>query len=114
MEEGFAEEPALAGAFRFRSRPYGFASPYDTYKATEAYRLAGVVDRIRCPMFIADPDNEQFWPGQSQQLYDALPGTKVLVRFTVAEGADGHCEPKTPGLRAQRMFDWLAATLPST
>jgi len=33
------------------------------------------------------------------------------VTFTAAEGADLHCEPKAPGLRAQRLFDWLDATL---
>jgi hypothetical protein len=112
FREGFAEEPALAGAMAFRSRPYGFASPYDVFKAVQEYRLASVVDRIRCPMFIADPEGEHFWPGQSQQLYDALRSPKVLVPFTAAEGADLHCEPKNPGLRAQRMFDWLDATLP--
>ena len=63
-------------------------------------------------MFVADPEGEHFWPGQSQQLYDALRSPKVLVPFTAAEGADLHCEPKNPGLRAQRMFDWLDATLP--
>ena len=29
-------------------------------------------------MLITDPDNETFWPGQSQQLYDALTGPKAL------------------------------------
>jgi hypothetical protein len=112
LREGFAAEPALAGMMAFRMRPYGFASPYDAYKAVQEYNLAGVVDRIRGPMFVADPEGEQFWPGQSQQLYDALRSPKVLVPFTAAEGADLHCEPKNPGLRAQRMFDWLDATLP--
>ena len=114
LQDGFAEEPALAGTMAFRSRPYGFASPYDTYKAVQEYRLAGVVERIRCPLFVADPEGEHFWPGQSQQLYDALRSPKALVPFTAADGADLHCEPKNPGLRAQRMFDWLDATLPGT
>lgn len=112
LQEAFAEEPALAGMLTLRSRPYGLASPYDTFKAVQEYRLAGVVERIRCPMFVADPEGEHFWPGQSQQLYDALRSPKLLVPFTAAEGADLHCEPKNPGLRAQRMFDWLDATVP--
>jgi hypothetical protein len=58
-------------------------------------------------MLIADPEGEQFWPGQSQELYDLLPGPKTLVRFTAAEGADLHCEPKALGLRAERFFNWL-------
>ena len=78
----------------------------------EQYTLAGgVAERIRCPMLVTDPEGEQFWPGQSQQLYDALPGPKLLVPFTAAEGADLHCEVKAPGLRAQRIFDWLDSTL---
>jgi hypothetical protein len=35
----------------------------------------------------------------------------TLVEFSAEEGADGHCEPRTPVLRAQRIFDWLDATL---
>jgi hypothetical protein len=58
------------------------------------YTLLGVIDRIQCPMLIADPEGEQSWPGQSQQLYDALPGPKTLVHFTTDEGADLHGEPK--------------------
>jgi hypothetical protein len=95
----------------FRMRPYGFSSPYDAFKAAEQYGLAAVVDRIRCPVLITDPQGEQFWPGQSRQLYDALRGPKTLVRFTAAEGGDLHCEPKATGLRAQRIFDWLDTAL---
>ncbi|HZS01572.1 MAG TPA: hypothetical protein VFE37_22840 [Chloroflexota bacterium] len=111
MREGLSADPAAAAAFAFRSRPYGLSSPYDVIQATRQYRLEGVAQRIRCPMLITDPEGESFWPGQSRQLYDALPGPKALVEFTAAEGADLHCEPKAPGLRAQRIFDWLDATL---
>jgi hypothetical protein len=62
-------------------------------------------------MLITDPDGEQFWPGQSRRVCDGLQSPKALVRFTVAEGADRHCEPLAPGLRAQRIIDWLDATL---
>jgi hypothetical protein len=60
---------------------------------------------------ITDPDGEQFWPGQSQELFDALPGPKVIVRFTKAEGAEMHCEPMGRSLLEQRMYDWLDDTL---
>jgi hypothetical protein len=77
----------------------------------EKYTLDGVADKIRCPMLITDPENEQFWPGQSHQLYDALTCPKELVSFTADEGADSHCEPKALGLREQRIFDWLDETV---
>jgi hypothetical protein len=96
---------------RFRMRPYGTDSPYEAFKMVEGYTLDGVADKIRCPMLITDPENEQFWPGQPRRLYDALTCPKELVPFTAAEGADSHCEPKALGLRDQRIFDWLDTTL---
>jgi hypothetical protein len=114
IQQGRQQSPVVAATLDFRMRPFGFSSPYDAYKAVERYRLAGIADRIRCPLLITDPEGEQFWPGQSQRLYDALAGPKTLVKFTAAEGGDLHCEPKNPGLRAQRIFDWLEATLAAT
>ncbi len=112
LQQGLAQDSDSAATFAFRSRPFGFDSAFDTFTAVQQYALTNdIVNQITCPMLIASPEGEQFWPGQSQKLYDALPGQKTLVPFTRAEGADLHCEPKAPGLRAQRMFDWLDATL---
>lgn len=113
LAEGLKASPDAAATLAFRMRPYGAASFYDAYHAAQQYTLTGVADKIRCPMLITNPDNEQFWPGQSQQLYDALTCPKTLVSFTAAEGGDWHCEPKAPGLRDRRVFDWLDATLDS-
>jgi hypothetical protein len=111
IAEGLQEDPKSAATLAFRMRPFGFTSFYDAYTAVQQYTLAGVVDRIRVPLLVTDPEGEEFWPGQSQRLYDALPGEKALVPFTAAEGADLHCEPKAPRLRAQRIFDWLDGVL---
>jgi dienelactone hydrolase len=111
MAEGMKEDPEIAARLAFRMRPFGSSSPYEVFKAAQQYTLAGVAEKIRCPMLITDPEGEAFWPGQSQQLYEALRCPKTLVRFSAAEGGDLHCEPKAPGLRAQRIFDWLDATL---
>ncbi|MGP6159933.1 MAG: hypothetical protein ACLPYS_20960 [Vulcanimicrobiaceae bacterium] len=105
-----ANPKALAG-YTFRARPFGINSPFDVYTAVKKYTLAGLVDKIAAPLLIANPDNEQFFPGQPQQLYDMLPGPKAIVSFTVAEGADRHCEPAAPGLRSLKVFDWLDARL---
>lgn len=103
--------PHMAAMLRFRMRPYGVSSYYDAFKAVEAYRLNDEVEQIRCPMLITDPENEQFFPGQSKELYDRLTCPKKLVPFTAAEGSDLHCEPRSMGLRDIRVFDWLDETL---
>ena len=111
IEEGMQTSESLRYTVRFRMRPYGTDSPYEAYKMVRQYNLDGVAEKIRCPMLVTDPDNEQFWPGQSRRLYKALTCPKQLVTFTAAEGADSHCEPKALGLRNQRIFDWLDETL---
>jgi hypothetical protein len=98
--------------FAFRARPYGTTDAYEVYRQVIRYRLdPDTVSAIACPVLVTDPEGEQFWPGQSQQLYDMLPGAKEIVRFTAAEGADLHCQPMGRSLTDQRVFDWLDATL---
>ena len=102
---------SLRYTVKFRARPYGTDSPYEAFKMAQEYTLEGVADKITCPTLITNPENEQFWPGQSRKLYDALSCPKEIVSFTTAEGADLHCEIKAFGLRDQRIFDWLDGTL---
>ncbi|MCA9864790.1 MAG: hypothetical protein KC432_17265, partial [Thermomicrobiales bacterium] len=76
------------------------------------YRLTETeMQQTTTPLLIADPEGEQFWPGQSQQLFDGIPGPKDLLAFTAAEGADLHCQPKANGLASQRFFDGFARYL---
>jgi Prolyl oligopeptidase family len=101
--------PATAATVRFRGEPYGLngGSRFALYETVSSYRLDDEVAQIATPMLITDPEDEQFWPGQSQQLYDQLPGPKQLVKFTAQEGAGRHCEPRGSALRETRIFDWL-------
>jgi hypothetical protein len=97
---------------KFRSFPYGTDSPYDMFTRAREYRLEpDVIKQIQCPMLITDPEGEQFWPGQSQELYEALESPKELVKFTAEEGAELHYEPMASGLRTQRILDWLDGAL---
>jgi pimeloyl-ACP methyl ester carboxylesterase len=106
-----ASDPATKADLRFRMRPYGFTSYYDTFKAVQDYNLEGIAKQISCPMLITEPINEAFWPGQSRQLYNLLASPKKLVPFSESGGADLHCEPKGTGLRDLRVFNWLDETL---
>ena len=111
----FAEHfsKSMRGELDFRMIPYGIGtdSLYDVMKLAEHYNLRDCVDRIGCPMLVTDPEGEQFWPGQSKELYDALQCPKELAKFSDEEGGYYHCEPVALGIRDQRIFDWLDETL---
>jgi hypothetical protein len=103
------EDPDAARIFAFRARPYGIDDPFDLFREVRKYTLAGVVGRIRTPLLLTDPADEQFWPGQSRQLFDALSGEKEILEFTEQDGANWHCQPMGRHLTNTQMLDWLAA-----
>lgn len=109
MRLGMRFSHDVAATLRFRGEPFQLDSdsPFDLFTEVHRYRLGDEVAQIDTPLLITDPEGEQFWPGQSQQLHDRLTGERELVRFTAREGADRHCEPMAPGLREARVFDWL-------
>jgi hypothetical protein len=70
------------------------------------YDVSDVAGQITTPLYITDPDGEQFFCGQSAELAALVPGS-TLSRFTQEEGASYHCQPMARELTEQRMFDWL-------
>jgi hypothetical protein len=104
---GFRDKPAELAELRWPMAPYGTDSPYEAFVAARVMHLdADTMSLITCSLFITDPDHEQFWPGQSDELHQGVNGS-ARVRFTRAEGADWHCEPAATGRRDERVFDWL-------
>ena len=84
-KEKFDKEMALAVRFfrgdtvddGFPHAPVRHDVPYEFFTAARAYALTDdIIEQITCPMLITDPDHEQFWPGQSQELFDKLPGKR--------------------------------------
>jgi hypothetical protein len=110
MEE-VGGDPAAERTFAFRARPYGIDDPYDLFSAVRTYQLRDVAAQIRTPLLITDPDDEQFWPGQSDQLAALLAGSHSVQRFTREDGANWHCQPLAARLTAYRIFTWLAGHL---
>lgn len=107
LEQGFKQSPVLAATYAFRVRPYGKTNPFDVYTEVLKYNLTGVADKIECAVIIPSPENESFWPGQSQALYDMVKSKKILIPFTAAEGGNYHCEPKARILWEQKVLDSL-------
>lgn len=107
MALGMKFSADTARTWQFRARPYGTSGYGETIKAVRTYTVADVAAEIMTPLLILAPEGEQFWPGQAEQLAALTASVSTLVRFTAAEGADGHCQPLARTLTAQRMFDWL-------
>lgn len=107
-------DPAAARNLAFRMRPYGTTDVFDVYTEVERYQLRDVASQISTPLLITSPQDEQFWPGQSAELAALLPGPKLLVDFTRADGANFHCQPMGRRLTELQMFDWLQDQLAAT
>ncbi|WP_285658728.1 alpha/beta hydrolase family protein, partial [Helicobacter bizzozeronii] len=76
MGERFSKDVAATVALRFR--PYGLESTYDVLKRAQEMHLTDEdVAAIDTPVLVTDPEDEQFWPGQPQELFDKLPGVKA-------------------------------------
>lgn len=100
--------PEVNRILTFRARPYQHNDWYDVYQAVRQYRIdPDTAALITTPLMITDPEDEQFWQGQSRQLADLLPGKGHLVAFTAEEGANYHCQPMGRLLTEERTFNWL-------
>ena len=106
------QEPSIHLTAAKRLEPYGTNSMAAVLTELKSWDLTEDASKITCPILITSPDDEQFWPGQSEELFELVtaPG-KTLTRFTAEEGANWHCEPMAPQVRAQRIFDWLDGVL---
>ncbi|MFD9698350.1 alpha/beta hydrolase family protein [Lentzea sp. NPDC059081] len=90
---------------------FGVSSFDELLKACEAYTLAGIADRITCPTLVLEAENDQFFAGQPQRVFDELTCSKELVVFREDEGAGEHCQEGALFLLHQRTFDWLDTVL---
>ena len=58
-----------------------------------------------------EAENDQFFAGQPQRIYDALTCRKDLIAFREDEGGGEHCHEGASALWHQRTFDWLDTLL---
>lgn len=82
-------------------------------KASEALEMARQarvekIDEITCPVLclVGEGESEEQM-AQARQFYDALRCPKELRIFTVADGAEAHCQVNNPSLLQHVVFDWL-------
>jgi hypothetical protein len=77
----------------------------DFLRRQMACNLEGLVSRITCPTLLTEGEGD--FAAQTDALYGQLAGDKQVKRFTIAEGAGGHCEGLGATLWSTFVFDWL-------
>ncbi|MFG1423639.1 alpha/beta hydrolase family protein [Roseixanthobacter liquoris] len=76
------------------------------FASAEPFTMKGRAGLITCPTLITQTEGDALAEDAGAFL-DALSCPKTLLRFTAAEGADGHCEMQNRSLLNRRVFDWL-------
>jgi pimeloyl-ACP methyl ester carboxylesterase len=89
---------------------HGVSSLAEYLRAVAPFDLTGRIASITCPTAITAAEDDPL-ARSAEQIYDALPGDKVLLRFASSEGAGDHCEMGNRSVLDQRVFDWLDEVL---
>ncbi|MFJ8039613.1 alpha/beta fold hydrolase [Kitasatospora sp. NPDC096147] len=112
MDRVMAQDPIARWAVNHGMYVMGVDTPRAFNASYLDHTLAGgVTERIQCPTLVCDAEEDMFFQGQPEQLYDHLTCPRTLMRFTTEEGAGAHCHPGAMRLTQARIYDWLDDTL---
>lgn len=83
-------------------------------RAFDYHLRDGVAEAIACSALICEAENDLFFAGQPEQVFEHLTTRdKTLMRFTDATGAGAHCHAGAQRHALARIFDWLDARVRS-
>ncbi|MGS0683583.1 alpha/beta hydrolase family protein [Nakamurella sp. GG22] len=109
--QGLLENPEMATLLAPRMVTNGTPTVRGYFKDMTRYHNRDTAAKISCPTYVTDNETDHVSTGQGQQLFDHLTCPKQFRRFTVAEGAAGHCEGMAPIVYWTAAFDWLDGVL---
>ena len=111
LAKGMQTNPTQRWAMTHGMYALGVKTPRAYCAALLDYNLGGgVAEQISCPTLVCDAQNDLFFKGQAQILYDHLKCPKTMIKFTTAEGAGSHCQVEASRLSNARIYDWLDET----
>ncbi|MFI8263848.1 alpha/beta hydrolase family protein [Streptomyces sp. NPDC085665] len=112
FEQAMTQDPIARWAINHGMYVMGVETPRAFNASYLDYTLAGgIAERIQCPTLVCDAEEDMFFKGQPEQLYEHLTCPKTLMLFTTEEGAGAHCHPGAMRLSIARIYDWLDDTL---
>jgi pimeloyl-ACP methyl ester carboxylesterase len=111
LQEMMKGSPTATWALTHGMFVTGTSTPRAYVAATLAYHLRdGIAEKISCPTLVLDAEEDMFFRGQPEELYEHLTCPRTLMRFTAAEGAGAHCQVGAHRLAFARIYDWLDNT----
>jgi hypothetical protein len=103
-----AGDPTTRWAITHGSYVMDTPSPRQFLASYLDYTLAsGIAEKIACPTLICEAEEDIFFKGQPEAVFEHLTCPKTLMRFTSAEGAGAHCHSGALRLAFGRIYDWL-------
>jgi hypothetical protein len=67
-------------------------------------------EQITSPTLVCEAEDDLFFKGQPQELYDHLTYRKTLIRFPDDKGAGAHCQAGAGPLAFARIYHRLEET----
>ena len=105
--ESLLTVPALRAFLAPRMVTHGLTSVREYLRDLLRYTNENTASAITCPSYVTDNETDTVSVGQGKVLFDRLTCPKEFRLFTMAEGAEGHCEGIAPVVFWTAAFDWL-------
>jgi dienelactone hydrolase len=94
------------GLWAFNTR-----SPFNWMSQIQNYTLEGLVDKISCPVFCADAQDDMFFQGEGKVLAEKLGNRSTYYQFLTADGSGEHAGVGSFVKQSQVAMDWFQEIL---
>ena len=111
IREKLAADPRKSAQSTFQFQwILGLSDPDEALERARLFSLAGVAERITCPVLITHGQNDRVVPVQAaRDLYAALTTSRRTLRiFAPEEGGAEHCQVDDRPLGIAYIADWIA------
>ncbi|KAL9060341.1 MAG: hypothetical protein Q9162_000745 [Coniocarpon cinnabarinum] len=91
---------------------FNTTSPAELVQRASQFDLSGLEDRITCPVFDADAEEDIFFAGQPEMVKERLGDNVTLRKYTSADGGMAHSQIGACSLLNAEVLAWLAEKMP--
>ena len=111
IQAGMKKNTGLRWAITQGLWSFGSSSIPHFVEQSKAYTIKDVVGQIQCPCLVMEAEEDIFFKGQPQEVYDDLQAPKKLIEFTSEDGAENHCQSGALAYKDEVVFNWIDEVL---